>query len=102
MAEQHWQSLRAAFRRYGEYRRDFNEELTVPMTRQVATSWAKVFEVDLFEAFQADTTRTIEKLIKDVLASAPRGLTDRVEAQGDVCRACRVSPPGCPRRLTWL
>jgi hypothetical protein len=42
-----------------------------------------VFEEDLFSGFQRDTERVVKKLLKDIGASAPEGLKDKVRLQGE-------------------
>lgn len=42
-----------------------------------------VFEEDLFSGFQRDTERVVQKLLKDIGASAPNGLKDKVQLQGE-------------------
>lgn len=79
----HWATYRAHLRRLGEWHKDLNTELTLPMTRQIASSWAKVFEADMFAAFQRKTDAAIQKMIDAVERSAPDGLKDRVRLQGE-------------------
>jgi hypothetical protein len=78
----HWGTYRATLRRQGEWRRDLNAELTAPMTRQIASSWAKTFEGDMFAAFERTTEEVVQRVITEVEASAPPGLKDRVRLQG--------------------
>jgi hypothetical protein len=79
----HWSTYRATLRRLGEWRFDLNAELTAPMTRQIAASWAKVFEADMFAAFQRKTEDVVQSLVQDVEESAPVGLKDKVRLQGE-------------------
>jgi len=74
-----------ALRRYGTFRRDLNEELIIPMTKTIASSWSKVFEADLFSTFEASITNSINKLVSDVEGSAATSLKDRVRTQGEAC-----------------
>ncbi|QRW06436.1 GTPase SLIP-GC protein [Ceratobasidium sp. AG-Ba] len=69
-ASMHWASYRATLRRNGEYRSDLNAELIAPMTREIASSWAQVFDSDL------DC-----KLLKEIEETAPAGLKDRCRLQ---------------------
>ncbi|TFY80874.1 hypothetical protein EWM64_g3143, partial [Hericium alpestre] len=82
----HWATYRATLRRHGAWRRDLNEELITPMTKNIASSWSKVFEADLFATFEAAVNATITKVLKDVENSAAPGLRDRVRAQGEACK----------------
>lgn len=75
----------SALRRHGAFRRDLNVELINPFTRNIAHSWAKVFESDLFGAFESATIDTINELVKDVEDSAAHGLKDRARLQGETC-----------------
>ena len=60
-------------------------ELTNPFTRQIASSWQKVFEADLFETFEKHTLEVIDKLLKDVEETAAAGLKERARSQGELC-----------------
>ena len=77
--------LWAALRRHGSWRADLNVELSNPFTRQIASSWSKVFEADLFASFEKATTDVIQKLLIDVETSAAAGLKDRAKGQGELC-----------------
>ncbi|TBU32140.1 hypothetical protein BD311DRAFT_775680 [Dichomitus squalens] len=84
-ASMHWATYRATLRRHGSWRSDLNVDLSNPFTRQIASSWSKVFEADLFASFEKATTEVIAKLIADVEASAAPGLKDRAKGQGELC-----------------
>lgn len=60
-------------------------ELSNPFTRQIASSWSKVFEADLFASFEKASTDVIQNLLVDVEASAAAGLKDRAKGQGELC-----------------
>ena len=79
-----WKCI-SALRRHGAFRRDLNVELINPFTRNIAHSWAKVFESDLFGPFENATIDTINELVKDVEDSAAHGLKDRARLQGETC-----------------
>ncbi|KAG5637833.1 hypothetical protein H0H81_003038 [Sphagnurus paluster] len=81
----HWGTYRATLRRHGSWRRDLNVELITPFTRNIAHSWSKVFESDLFGPFEAASLASINKLLKDVEDSAAQGLKDRTKLQGEQC-----------------
>ncbi|KAG6820103.1 hypothetical protein H0H93_005415 [Arthromyces matolae] len=81
----HWATYRATLRRHGSFRRDLNMELIAPFTRNIALSWSKVFESDLFAPFEASSLSAINKLLKDIEESAAQGLKDRTRIQGDQC-----------------
>ncbi|KIY51603.1 hypothetical protein FISHEDRAFT_11570, partial [Fistulina hepatica ATCC 64428] len=84
----HWQTYRAVLRRFGEYRLrslDLNNDLCMPFTRSIASSWGRVFETDLFAAFEEQTIEVIKKLVADVEATATVGLKDRSSQQGQLC-----------------
>ncbi|OSC99144.1 hypothetical protein PYCCODRAFT_1446932 [Trametes coccinea BRFM310] len=74
----------AALRRHGSWRQDLNVELTNPFTRQIASSWARVFEADLFASFEQTATKAIEQLIDDIAESAAPGLKERARGQGEL------------------
>ncbi|KAG6918940.1 hypothetical protein DXG01_010595 [Tephrocybe rancida] len=84
-ASMHWATYRATLRRHGSWRRDLNVELITPFTRNIAHSWSKVFESDLFSPFEASSISSINKLLKDVEESAAQGLKDRTKIQGEQC-----------------
>lgn len=71
-----------ALRRLGEFRRDLNLELVAPLTKEIASSWARVFESDLFGPTERSILTGIEKLIKEIERTSPAGLKDRCKAQG--------------------
>jgi len=77
--------LITALRRHGSWRRDLNVELINPFTRNIAYSWSKVFESDLFGPFEAASIGSINKLLKEVEDSAAAGLKDRTKLQGEQC-----------------
>lgn len=60
-------------------------ELTNPFTRQIASSWSKVFEADLFASFEKATVEAVDKLLTDIEASAALGLKERAKGQGELC-----------------
>lgn len=84
-ASMHWASYRATLRRHGSWRQDLNVELTNPFTRQIASSWSKVFEADLFASFEKATVEAVDKLLTDIEASAALGLKERAKGQGELC-----------------
>lgn len=55
------------------------------MTRNIAASWSKVFEADLFASFDASVNSTITKVLKEIESSAASGLKDRVKTQAEAC-----------------
>jgi hypothetical protein len=67
------------------WRRDLNEELLAPFSRNMAASWSKVFETDLFASFHKAAVAVINKVVQEVEASAPPGLKDRTKIQTEVC-----------------
>ncbi|KAK0486897.1 hypothetical protein EDD18DRAFT_1192269 [Armillaria luteobubalina] len=81
----HWSTYRATLRRHGSFRRDLNVELLAPFTKNIAASWGKLFETDLFDSFKRTTLQTIQKLLMDVENSAAPGLKDRTKIQGELC-----------------
>lgn len=56
------------------------------MNKHIASSWAQVFESDVFTSFKTSTKAAIDKILKDVERSAPPGLKDRTKSQGLVCQ----------------
>jgi hypothetical protein len=74
-----------ALRRHGSWRRDLNVELVNPFTRNIAHSWSKIFESDLFASFRTSTVDIINTLIKEVEDTAASGLKDRAKLQGEAC-----------------
>ena len=83
-ASYHFLIYTPALRRHGEFRQNLNAELIHPLTKEIASSWAKVFEADLFGAMEKAASNNITTLIKEIETSAPKGLADRCKAQGDV------------------
>jgi hypothetical protein len=75
----------SALRRHGSWRRDLNAELTLPFTRNIANSWGKVFESDLFGPFEAAVKAVINKLLMEIEDTAAPGLKDRTKIQGEMC-----------------
>ncbi|KAF9055172.1 hypothetical protein BDZ89DRAFT_1055778 [Hymenopellis radicata] len=84
-ASMHWQTYRATLRRHGSWRRDLNVELLTPFTKNIASSWGKLFETDLFKAFRGATLATIKELLSDFESSAALGLKDRTKSQAELC-----------------
>ena len=78
-------STSLALRRHGSWRRDLNVELINPFTRNIAHSWSKIFESDLFASFQTSTIDIVDTLIKEVEETAAPGLKDRTRLQGETC-----------------
>jgi hypothetical protein len=62
-----------------------NLELTHPFTKNIAHSWSKVFESDLFGPFSTILRSSVAKLLKEVEDSAADGLKDRVKTQAEQC-----------------
>ncbi|KAJ3773109.1 hypothetical protein FB446DRAFT_18931 [Lentinula raphanica] len=85
-AAMHWASYRATLRRHGTFRRDLNVELLAPFTRNIATSWGKLFETDLLGQFEGNVQAAIRRLLDDVAESAAIGLQDRARMQGSLCK----------------
>ncbi|KAG5641399.1 hypothetical protein DXG03_005335 [Asterophora parasitica] len=84
-ASMHWGTYRATLRRHGSWRRDLNVELITPFTKNIAHTWSKVFESDLFGPFEAASLKAINELLKDFEDSAAAGLKDRTKLQGEQC-----------------
>ncbi|THG94658.1 hypothetical protein EW026_g6853 [Hermanssonia centrifuga] len=82
-ASMHWGTYRATLRRHGSWRQDLNVELSNPFTRQIASSWSKVFEADLFSGFEKATKEAIKKVLKEVEESAALGLKERAKGQAE-------------------
>ena len=76
-----------ALRRHGDWRRSLNEELTLPFTRNIASSWAKVFETDLMGPFGIAVKSTVNKLLIDIENTAAPGLKDRIKIQAEMSLA---------------
>jgi len=51
------------------------------MSKAIASSWAEVFEADLFASFQQSADKAIGNLLKEVEASCPPGLKERAAKQ---------------------
>ncbi|KAK7061658.1 nuclear GTPase SLIP-GC [Favolaschia claudopus] len=81
----HWGSYRATLRRNGEYRRDLNVELVNPFTRNIAQTWQKTFEADIFGFVRESVLASLRKLVDDISKSAAPGLVDRTKLQGESC-----------------
>ncbi|KIJ27411.1 hypothetical protein M422DRAFT_271395 [Sphaerobolus stellatus SS14] len=82
-----WQTYRATLRRNGTFRRCLNTELISPLTRNVAASWARVFEADLFSGFESRAIQLVTKLLQEVEKSAALALRDRAKSQADMALA---------------
>lgn len=78
-------TLLSALRRHGSWRQDLNVELTNPFTRNIASSWSKVFEADLFASFEKSALGAINAMLNEVERSAAKGLKDHAKAQAEVC-----------------
>lgn len=61
-----------------------NAELVGPMSREIAASWARLFDSDLFAPTARAGITEIVKLLQQVEASAPPDLKDRCRAQSQV------------------
>jgi hypothetical protein len=101
-ASMHWQSYRAgeyfhrvrfflhrlthlsALRRYGEWRGDLNADLIGPMAREIAASWARLFDSDLFASTLQAERAEITRLLQEIEASAPPELKARCHAQSQL------------------
>ncbi|KAF8193874.1 hypothetical protein K438DRAFT_826723 [Mycena galopus ATCC 62051] len=81
----HWASYRATLQRNGEYRRDLNVELVNPFTRNIAQTWRKTFEADIFSPLLESIIACINNLVDDMEQSAAPGLKDRTKLQGESC-----------------
>ena len=81
----HWGTYRATLRRHGTFRQDLNVELVSPMTKNIASSWAQIFEADLFANFQKTVMESVDRLTKDVEDTAAKALRDRVKNQAELC-----------------
>ncbi|KZS91727.1 hypothetical protein SISNIDRAFT_456317, partial [Sistotremastrum niveocremeum HHB9708] len=88
--ELHWKTLRAVIvrnghftrdPRRGEFTRDLNADLAHLILDEISTSWALLFNSDLFHEFRASVVRAIEELLNRVEDSAPAGLKERAEHQ---------------------
>lgn len=77
---------KTALRRHGTWRQDLNAELALPFTRNIASSWCKVFESNLFAPFETAIMAAISNLLEEVEGTAASGLRDRFQCQGDLCR----------------
>lgn len=54
------------------------------MTREIASSWAQVFDSNLFEPMELAEHTEIARLLKEIEESAPVGLKDRCKLQSQV------------------
>ncbi|KAJ3785098.1 hypothetical protein GGU10DRAFT_428153 [Lentinula aff. detonsa] len=86
-ATMHWATYRATLRRHGEFRRNLNVELLALFTKNIATSWSKVFETDLLGHFEETIHAAICRLLDDIVDSTAAGLQERVRMQGELCKA---------------
>ncbi|KLO16323.1 hypothetical protein SCHPADRAFT_823334 [Schizopora paradoxa] len=81
----HWCTYRATLRRNGAWRRNLNEELAMPMMKNIASSWAKVFESDLLTSFEKGVVRAVKSLLEEFLDSCNVGLRERAKNQSELC-----------------
>ncbi|KAL5527490.1 hypothetical protein ACEPAG_6281 [Sanghuangporus baumii] len=84
-ASMHWSTYRATLRRDGIWRRNLNEELVSPMTKMIASSWAKTFETNLFTSFEKESLKVISDLLQEIEESCPKALRDRTHHQAQLC-----------------
>ncbi|KAL5487951.1 hypothetical protein ACEPAI_6059 [Sanghuangporus weigelae] len=84
-ASMYWSTYRATLRRDGIWRRNLNEELVSPMTKTIASSWAKTFETNLFTGFEKESLKVISDLLQEIEESCPKALRDRVHHQAQLC-----------------
>ncbi|KDQ17601.1 hypothetical protein BOTBODRAFT_64068 [Botryobasidium botryosum FD-172 SS1] len=82
----HWVTFRATLRRNGSWRRDLNEELAAPMNTFIASSWARVFEANLFSSFETKAAETIVTLLEEFQASCPASIQYKAHIQIQACR----------------
>jgi len=61
--------------------------LTLPFTRNIASSWGKVFETDLVGPFGTDVKSAVNKLLAEIEDTAAPGLKDRIKIQGEMSLA---------------
>ncbi|CAE6530132.1 unnamed protein product [Rhizoctonia solani] len=80
----HWQSYRAALRRNGEWKGDLNADLVGPMTREIAASWARLFDSDLFAPTVQAERQEINNILKKVQLSSPSSLNARCQVQSQL------------------
>lgn len=71
-------------RRHGCWCGDLNVELSNSFTQQIAATWSKVFEGDLFAAFEKGTNDAIRLILKEVEDSAAPGLKERARGTMDM------------------
>ncbi|KAL5508154.1 hypothetical protein ACEPAH_5772 [Sanghuangporus vaninii] len=84
-ASMYWSSYRATLRRDGVWRRNLNEELISPMTKTIASSWAKTFETNLFTGFEKESLKVISDLLQEIEESCPKALRNRAHHQAQLC-----------------
>ncbi|KAL5530325.1 hypothetical protein ACEPAF_6582 [Sanghuangporus sanghuang] len=84
-ASLYWSTYRATLRRDGVWRRNLNEELISPMTKTIASSWAKTFETNLFTGFEKESLKVISDLLQEIEESCPNALRDRAHHQAQLC-----------------
>lgn len=73
-----------ALRREGAFRQDLNELLCMPLTKNIAGSWAKIFETNLFSFVESRALQSIQRLLNEIEASTRNsGLKERCKMQGE-------------------
>lgn len=79
-------SERSAFRTDDRHHRTevsrFEWAHEIPITNLIVSSWAKVFEKDLFGDFEQQALKVVQRLVDEVERDAPAGLSERARAQG--------------------
>ena len=57
----------------------------MPMMKNIASSWAKVFESDLLTSFEKGVVRAVKSLLEEFLDSCNVGLRERAKNQSELC-----------------
>ncbi|KIM23722.1 hypothetical protein M408DRAFT_27677 [Serendipita vermifera MAFF 305830] len=81
----YWVTYRATLRRDGTFHEDLNELLCAPLTKKIASSWAQVFEANLFTSIDQRVLASVRELLKRVEMSITNiDLREKCQSQGEL------------------
>ena len=74
-----------ALRRDGEWHRNLNEELCLPMLQTMAAAWSNLFQSQLLSSLEDEAKNALESFLSEFEGSCSIDLRDRARQQGQVC-----------------
>jgi hypothetical protein len=76
--------INPALRREGAFRADLNELLCMPLTKNIAGSWTRIFETNMFSSVEGRALQSIQRLLNEMEESTRNsGLKERCRMQGE-------------------